>query len=69
MEVKNGMSSESTLYTISVISDYGLMMSGSLEPLSDTSIDIIQRFGRVFQQSYTRYLDVQKAEAQARSKD
>ncbi|HNP99597.1 MAG TPA: hypothetical protein PKK99_11110, partial [Bacteroidia bacterium] len=46
--------------------DYGLMMSGSLEPLSDTSIDIIQRFGRVFQQSYTRYLDVQKAEAQAR---
>jgi signal transduction histidine kinase len=66
MAVRKGMREESTLYTVSVISDYGLMMSGSFEPLSEASIDIIQRFGRVFQQSYTRYLDVQKAEAQAR---
>ncbi len=66
VEVRKGMRAEGTLYTVSVISDYGLMMSGSFEPLSEASIDIIQRFGRVFQQSYTRYLDVQKAEAQAR---
>ena len=66
MAVRKGMRAEGTLYTVSVISDYGLMMSGSFEPLPEASIDIIQRFGRVFQQSYTRYLDVQKAEAQAR---
>ncbi|MDE3212167.1 MAG: hypothetical protein KGM98_02955, partial [Bacteroidota bacterium] len=67
--VKKGMRDEGTLYTVSVISDYGLMMSGSFTPLSEESIDIIRRFGRVFQQSYTRYLDVQKAEAQARESE
>ena len=64
--VQKGMRSEGTIFTTSAISDYGLLMSGSLEPLSDENTDIIQRFGRVFQQSYTRYIDVQKAEAQAR---
>ena len=64
--VRNGMREEGTIFTTSTISDYGLMMVGSFEPLSNENIDIIQRFGRVFQQSYTRYLDVQKAEAQAR---
>lgn len=64
--VKTGMREEGTIFTTSTISDYGLMMVGSFAPLSNESIDIIQRFGRVFQQSYTRYLDVQKAEAQAR---
>ncbi|MFI5154265.1 MAG: sensor histidine kinase, partial [Chitinophagales bacterium] len=64
--VQKGMRSEGTIYTTSAISDYGLLMSGSMEPLSDENIDILQRFGRVFQQSYTRYLDVQMAEAQAR---
>jgi signal transduction histidine kinase len=66
MAVQKGMREEGTIFTTSTISDYGLMMVGSFEPLSERNIDIIQRFGRVFQQSYTRYLDVQKAEAQAR---
>jgi hypothetical protein len=66
LEVQKGMKGEGTIYTMSAISSYGLMMAGSREPLSDENTDIIQRFGRVFQQSYTRYLDVQKAEAQAR---
>ena len=60
------MSEEGTIFTTSTTSNYGLMMVGSFEPLSEANTDIIQRFGRVFQQSYTRYLDVQKAEAQAR---
>ena len=64
--VRKSMREEGTIFTSSVISDYGLMMVGSYEPLSDDNLDITQRFGRVFQQSYTRYLDVQKAEAQAR---
>jgi hypothetical protein len=64
--VRKGMREEGTIFTTSTISDYGLMMVGSFELLSDENVDIIQRFGRVFQQSYTRYLDVLKAEAQAR---
>jgi signal transduction histidine kinase/DNA-directed RNA polymerase subunit N (RpoN/RPB10) len=34
--------------------------------LSEYEIDIIQRFAKVFDQAYTRFLDLQKAEAQAR---
>jgi signal transduction histidine kinase len=36
------------------------------KPLSENQNDILKRFSRVFEQSYTRFLDLQKAEAQAR---
>ena len=35
-------------------------------PYSEADNKIIDRFGQVFEQSYTRFLDLQKAEAQAR---
>jgi signal transduction histidine kinase len=35
-------------------------------PFSDEDNKILMRFGKVFQQTYTRFLDLQKAEAQAR---
>ena len=35
-------------------------------PYSDEENKILIRFGKVFQQTYTRFLDLQKAEAQAR---
>ncbi|MEZ5196799.1 MAG: nuclear transport factor 2 family protein [Bacteroidales bacterium] len=35
-------------------------------PYSDEENKILMRFGKVFQQSYTRFLDLEKAEAQAR---
>jgi hypothetical protein len=35
-------------------------------PYTDEENNILMRFGNVFQQSYTRFLDLQKAEAQAR---
>src|SRR5436189_3892310 len=35
-------------------------------PYSDKENNILMRFGKVFQQTYTRFLDLQKAEAQAR---
>ncbi len=35
-------------------------------PYSDEENKILMRFGKVFQQTYTRFLDLQKAEAQAR---
>jgi signal transduction histidine kinase len=36
------------------------------KPLSEKEIDIVKRFAKVFDQAYTRFLDLQKAEAQAR---
>ncbi len=41
-------------------------LSWSTEPLGDEHATILQRFAGVFEQSYTRFLDLQKAEAQAR---
>ena len=35
-------------------------------PFTDEENSILKRFGKVFQQSYTRFLDLKKAEAQAR---
>ena len=35
-------------------------------PYSDEENDTLMRFGKVFQQTYTRFLDLQKAEGQAR---
>ncbi|MAN87679.1 MAG: hypothetical protein CL555_12855 [Algoriphagus sp.] len=37
--------------------------------LAQHEIDVIQRFARVFEQAYTRFLDLQKAEAQARESE
>jgi signal transduction histidine kinase len=41
-------------------------LSWSVEPIDDNHAHILQRFANVFEQSYTRFLDLQKAEAQAR---
>ncbi|EAZ82017.1 nuclear transport factor 2 family protein [Algoriphagus machipongonensis] len=38
----------------------------SEEYISEDDLTILERFGRVFEQAYTRFLDLQKAEAQAR---
>ncbi|WP_178987931.1 ATP-binding protein [Winogradskyella schleiferi] len=43
----------------------GLQTVGS-EALSDENLDILERFGKVFDMTYTRFNDLQKAEAQAR---
>ncbi|MFN8256282.1 MAG: ATP-binding protein [Bacteroidales bacterium] len=44
---------------IAIPSTVGKLVSGD-------DINILKRFSRVFEQSYTRFLDIQKAEAQAR---
>jgi hypothetical protein len=41
------------------------LMFITFEPLPEAH-DIFKRFGKVFEQTYTRFLDLQKAEAQAR---
>ena len=47
--------------------DIGLYIENfSGTPYSDGENDILKRFGKVFQQAYTRFLDLKKAEAQTR---
>jgi flagellar hook-basal body complex protein FliE len=45
---------------------YSGLQTVSENHISENELDILERFGRVFEQSYTRFLDLQKAEAQAR---
>jgi len=46
--------------------NFGCMTTGGRETLSDESFNILSRFAKVFDLSYTRFKDLQKAEAQAR---
>ena len=46
--------------------DYGSLSVMGAEALSDADAEILQRFTKVFDQTYTRFLDLQKAEAQAK---
>lgn len=45
---------------------FGSLVTGSFEPLPDEQQEIISRFAVVFNQAYIRFLDLQKAEVQAR---
>jgi signal transduction histidine kinase len=45
---------------------HGFIMIHTAEDLSDGYIPMLKRFASVFEQTYTRFLDLQKAEAQAR---
>ena len=60
---------QSPKYAISMAPVYHSMITiNDFEgkPLSETETNIIKRFARVFEQAYIRFLDLQKAEAQAR---
>jgi signal transduction histidine kinase/DNA-directed RNA polymerase subunit N (RpoN/RPB10) len=45
---------------------YGLLEAVDIIPLPEDKFAILERFAKVFEQTYTRFLDLQKAEAQAR---
>ena len=45
---------------------YSGLQTVSENQISEDELKILERFGRVFEQSYTRFLDLKKAEAQAR---
>ena len=45
---------------------HGQLGAIDVEPISDDKAAVLQRFARVFDQTYTRFLDLQKAEEQAR---
>ncbi|HKJ49695.1 MAG TPA: nuclear transport factor 2 family protein, partial [Christiangramia sp.] len=45
---------------------YSGLQTVSENPISEIDLEILERFGNVFEQAYTRFLDLQKAEDQAR---
>ena len=45
---------------------YGCITSGTFTPLETTSLNLLTRFSRMFEQTYTRFLDLKKAETQVR---
>src|SRR5579871_431205 len=44
----------------------GAIIFSTNKTVPDETIKLLERFGKVFEQTYTRFLDLQKAEAQAR---
>ncbi|TYA57516.1 ATP-binding protein [Formosa maritima] len=49
--------------------EHGFLGLGMWKEASNEEFKILQRFTKVFQQTYTRFLDLQKAEAQARESE
>ena len=64
--VKKFMASAKSVNLSGSSDAFGSLVTGSFEPLSDEHQDIISRFASVFNQTYTRFNDLKKAEAQAR---
>src|SRR6478672_3415170 len=55
------------LTSIAFAKNTGIQITNYSEnPLSKSEAEILKRFSKVFEQAYTRFLDLQKAEAQAR---
>ncbi len=65
-QVKKDMASVKKTYLSGSSDGFGCLITGSLEPLSNEHQEIISRFTVVFNQTYTRFREVQKAEAQSR---
>ncbi|HVT85000.1 MAG TPA: hypothetical protein VHD35_07340, partial [Chitinophagaceae bacterium] len=64
--VKNGMRAPERVLLSASFNNFGGINVASLEPLSDEHFDILLRFAKVFDLTYTRFLDLKKAEEQAR---
>jgi len=66
VEVKDSMQGKEKVCLSCSFSNFGYLVLESPEPISDSQYDILYRFAKVFDLTYTRFLDIQKAEAQAR---
>jgi len=64
--VKRAMRSLQRIYLNVSFNSFGSLTFSSFEPLGENEFDILLRFAKVFDQTYTRFLDLQKAEAQAK---
>jgi signal transduction histidine kinase len=64
--IKEGMRAPERILLSASFSNFGAIQTASLEPLSDEQMDILARFVKVFDMTYTRFNDLKQAEAQAR---
>ncbi len=64
-KVRAGMASVDKVYLSYSFNHFGAIQTGGLEPFSDEKMDIFNRFGKVFDLTYTRFNDLKQAEAQA----
>ena len=65
-KVQKEMRSSKRYVASFTFSNFGGLQTIGEEPLSDENLNILNRFGKVFDLTYTRFNDLQKAEAQAR---
>ena len=61
-----GMRAPDRVYLNASFNNFGNLTLASLEPLSNEHFEILLRFAKVFDLTYTRFNDLQKAEAQAK---
>ena len=61
-----GMKAPDRVYLNASFNSFGNLTLASLEPLSNEHFDILLRFAKVFDLTYTRFNDLKTAEAQAR---
>ncbi|MBS4062988.1 MAG: nuclear transport factor 2 family protein [Chitinophagaceae bacterium] len=64
--IKKDMSAVKKIHLSGSSDQFGSLVTGSLEPLPEEQQEIISRFTIAFNQAYIRFLDLQKAEANAR---
>ena len=64
--VIEGMKAPDRVYLNASFNNFGNLTLATLEPLSEEHFDILLRFARVFDLTYTRFNDLKQAEAQAR---
>ena len=61
-----GMRAPDRVYLNASFNNFGNLTLASLEPLSNEHSEILLRFAKVFDLTYTRFNDLKRAEAQAR---
>jgi signal transduction histidine kinase/ketosteroid isomerase-like protein len=64
-QVKLAMREPNSVILSAAFNNFGALQTAGLEPLSEEHLDILGRFGRVFDLTYTRFHDLQQAEKQA----
>src|SRR5258706_3628457 len=64
--VKKTMQATNRVMLAASFHNFGCLQTAGPEPLKEEQFDILNRFAKVFDLTYTRFNDLQKAEAQAK---
>ena len=64
--VITGMKSFGRIYLNTSFNNFGCLLVSTVEPLQDEDSEILLRFAKVFDSTYTRFNDLKQAETQAR---